>query len=479
MREKKVKQTMTVLCAAALLTGLTGCAGKEPLEYEMTIQGTAQASGVVSYLGYEMNVYQDEASNSCGDCADQPVHLYVGATADEAARAVAEAVTRADDLWEVKAVEGETVVLKEKEPGTVKKGEIPEPEVPFGMTVSDNYGHTYTGTKEAQADGQKKTIYDLDGEELRVPVTPQRLAAVYGPSYEALVVLGQEEKIVVCADVQKDNFPWASEIFSRLEELPCLENVHSSVNMEEMMVYKPDLVFAFSRPNELKQLQEAGISAVPGTTTKKLSDVPKQLMVYARSLGNGAVERAEAYDSYFQEKYNAVIRKTSGLPEEKRPKVYYAGIDLLTTYGSYSDIPELIEAAGGTAVTKDVQAGNHTQINFEQLAAWNPDYIFIDHGGINDGETVEMIKEEAEKDSQYSKIHAVLKGQIYLSPSGVFYWDMGLQKILLLEYVAKTIHPELFSDLDMKQEIIEFYEKFYGYELTEDQANAILNRQNP
>lgn len=462
-----------------LVCGLSGCKESEPLTYQLTVTGTAEKAGVIQFLGYEINVYQDEASNSCGDCVDQPVHLYVGATAEDAVNAIADVVTRADDLWVVTEQSGDQITLEEKKQGTVRKKEITEPLVPAGMTIEDNYGNQCVGTEEATEASWNKTIYDLDGDAVSVPVDPQKIAAVYGPSYEAMVVLGQEDKVVVCSDVQKDDFPWATEVFSGLKDLPCLENVHSAVNVEEMMVYEPDIVFSFPRPNELKQMEQLGVAAVSGTTTRTLAETKDLLLFYAHALNSEAVERAEDYGTYFDEKYQYVTDRTASLPDESRPKVYYAGIDLLTTYGVYSDIPQLIEAAGGTAVSKELKAGNHSQINFEQLAAWNPDYIFIDHGGMNENETVEQILTDTYSNKQYSEIQAVVDRQVYLSPSGVFYWDMGLQKILLLMYVAKTVHPELFADLDMAQEVQEFYQRFYDYPLTYEQAQAILDRQDP
>jgi iron complex transport system substrate-binding protein len=111
--------------------------------------------------------------------------------------------------------------------------------------------------------------------------------------------------------------------------------------------------------------------------------------------------------------------------------------------------------------------------------AWNPDVIFIDHGGMNDGKTVEEIREEILGDAVYQSITAVKQDAIYLSPSGVFYWDMGLQKILLVMNMAKILHPDIFADLDMETEVMDFYQQFYGYELSRDDATRILNRENP
>lgn len=324
-----------------------------------------------------------------------------------------------------------------------------------------------------------KTIKHIDGTELSVPVNVERIGAIYGPSYEALVALGAEDKIVVCADVQFKNFPWAQKIFKHISKLPYLKNVHSSVNLEELESYAPDLVYTFNRPNELKQLNAAGISNIGGLTTSTLSDTKDQLMVYAEAIGEDAKERAQKYADYFDKKLKMVTDITDQIPKEDKPTVYYAGIDMLTTYGKYSDLSQVITAAGGISVTSELQAGNHTQINFEQLAEWNPDCIFIDHGGMNEKDTVSEIMDGTYKNKKYSAINAVKNQKIYLTPSGVFYWDMGLQKILLVMYMAKILHPEEFASLDMNQELRDFYSQFYDYNLTKDEANDILNRIDP
>jgi iron complex transport system substrate-binding protein len=80
---------------------------------------------------------------------------------------------------------------------------------------------------------------------------------------------------------------------------------------------------------------------------------------------------------------------------------------------------------------------------------------------------------------RYQAVSAVKNRRLYLVPSGVYYWDMGLQKILLLMYVAKTIHPERFAGLDMRAEVAAFYSEFFNYPLSERQAGLILAREDP
>lgn len=90
--------------------------------YKITAEGNAQESGVIAFAGLEMNVYQDQASNPCGDCPDQPVSIYVGTGTAETVESMAEAVRRADDLWEVTETTDSSLTLKEKTPGQCDGG---------------------------------------------------------------------------------------------------------------------------------------------------------------------------------------------------------------------------------------------------------------------------------------------------------------------------------------------------------------------
>ena len=468
------KKLYIVLAAAVfLLLCLAGC-GSQRVQYQITVTGTAEESGVISYLGYEMNVYQDEAGNPCGDCAYQPVSFYVGTDGKEAAEKLSEAITRADDVWEVVSCEDGVLTVQEKEPGTVS--EIPALESVAGLEMEGRVLQGSVTVRSAQTGGTGGSGSTGSSPEMK---DPQRIAAVYGPSYEMLVVLGVEDRIVVRADVQTDDFPWAEEVFRRISDVPFLDNVHTSVNFEELMTYNPDMVYSFPRPNEEKQMEEAGVSYLPGESAETLEDTPHQLMTYAQTINEDAVARAREYGQYYSEKLEMIRSVTDQMEESEKPKVYYAGMDILTTYGAYSDLPEVIEAAGGICVSADLEAGSRTQIDYEQLMTWNPDYVFIDHGGINDGESAEEVREEMLSSDQYQELSAVKNNAVYAVPSGVFYWDMGLQKILLVMHMAKILHPEAFADLDMVQEVQNFYQTFYDYPLSAEQAQQILNREGP
>ena len=144
----QTKKFYGILAAVLLILCLAGC-GSRQVQYQITVSGTAEESGVISYLGYEMNVYEDEAGNPCGDCAYQPVSFYRGADAAEVAQKLSEAITRADDVWEVVSCEDGVLTVQEKEPGTVQ--EIP------GVTErgrTDHGGNCAAG----QRDGAERAV---------------------------------------------------------------------------------------------------------------------------------------------------------------------------------------------------------------------------------------------------------------------------------------------------------------------------------
>lgn len=132
--KKRINRWTFVLIMAMIATLFAGCGSNEPAVYTIHLSGAVEEAGVISYAGYEMNVYKDYASNSCGDCAEQPVSVYAGADAAEVADAISRAITRADDIWTVVEQTDDTVVLEEKVAGTA--GKFDAPSAPAGLTIT-------------------------------------------------------------------------------------------------------------------------------------------------------------------------------------------------------------------------------------------------------------------------------------------------------------------------------------------------------
>lgn len=323
-----------------------------------------------------------------------------------------------------------------------------------------------------------RTVKNLDGSEIVVPTEVTSVAAIFGPSYEKLVAVGAEDRITCDGDFHIGGWPWSNVIYKRVNDVPGIPNAHSDLNVEDLVAQGVQVVFCFPNPAQAEAINNAGMVAVPMTSTGAFKDVADTLTLYADVMGDEkAASQAKAYAKYFDEKVAMVKERTAGVTE--RPSVYLAYTDMLHGYGAKSDMVEVIELAGGELASKTLEGSSNIEVTAEQLLEWNPDYIFLDHAGSSGNATAEDAINEALATGDFNSIAAVAEKQVVATPTGVFFWDSGIQKILYLVYIAKTIHPDLFEDVDMKKLLVDFYQQFFDYSLTDEEAERILNHQDP
>ena len=185
-----------------------------------------------------------------------------------------------------------------------------------------------------------------------------------------------------------------------------------------------------------------------------------------------AIERAEKYLAYLEKNENLIKERLQGVTES--PKVLHiaGGSDLTKVDGSNSLIGEWMKLSGAKNSLDGVE--NLKNISLEQIIASQPEYIII--GGADAQKGVDAIK----TDAAWADVPAVKNSKIIKNPVGTFNWDRySAEEALQILWAAKLFHPEKFSDVDLVKETREFYSTFYGYNLTEDEAQRIINGQGP
>jgi len=326
---------------------------------------------------------------------------------------------------------------------------------------------------------ETRTILNADGSEVVVPMEVNRIGCLFGPSYEKVVLLGAEDKIVFDGDFHIYSWPWSNVVYKKLNDVPGIPNAHSAPNIEDLVSYGPDIVFNFPNSETTAAMEAAGIAVVPMAGTTGYDSIVKEIRAYADAIGGDCVKVAERYSEYF---YGMVERIENGLKavdQADYPSVYYANEQILITHGNGSFIPDVIRACGGVPVSGELVGGNKTQITAEQFVEWDPDFIFVDHAGSSGNASAEEVIDEMLASGNYSGMTAVKNDAVYVVPTGVFFWDSGTQLPLLMLYLASTLHPEAFPDVDMAAELKAFYAEFFYYNLTDEQAESILAHLDP
>lgn len=340
------------------------------------------------------------------------------------------------------------------------------------VSAAIHVGHSNTKSDQSSDIGSEKyvQITDQEGRVVTIPANVTRVAAISGQAYEKLILLNQTDKIAVTMSAWT-NLPWSSRIAPQLKGIP----IEDDPNVEDLMSKKVQVVFCRSYDGTKEKLNSTNIAAVvtqknsgnPDNVDSFVKYVKQEIALYGEVMGPDAKKTADKWGAYFDQKVNYVTSRTANLTDSQRPTVYYAR-DATTTQGKNSYPQFYVEMAGGKYISGDTE-GIET-ITPEQLLVWDPDVIFV--GRVNSTDIIM-------NDSKFSNLEAVQNNKVYLCPLGIVYWDYGAEGVLLMEYFAKTLHPDLFEDLNMTNEVKDYYSRFYHYNLTDDEANRILQHLPP
>ena len=317
-----------------------------------------------------------------------------------------------------------------------------------------------------------QTITDLKGDTVEVPTEINSIVDLWHAHNQVIMMLGAADKLVGTTEVFKKR-PWPNIIYPRLGEVEALVvgTGAGEVNYEEALKLQPDVVFA-SDKDVTETARKQGLTTV-NVAFQDYDGLREDIKVTAQVLGSDAEDLAKEWQDYLDANIKLVEDRMKDIKDEERVKVLHiASSDSFTKVdGTKCIVDEWIKLAGGVnALDKE---GNLIEVTMEEIVAADPEVIIM---GVGAASAVEALK----ADEAWSGITAVKNGAVYANPNGVFSWDRySGEEALQVLWAAKTFNPDKFEDVNIEQETKDFYMQFYGYELTDEQTNQILNGENP
>jgi iron complex transport system substrate-binding protein len=330
---------------------------------------------------------------------------------------------------------------------------------------------------KAPASGRSHTITDLAGRKVSLITPPERAVAIAGPSYEKVFLLGEADRLAGAHFYMVDR-PWVKATNPGISNVTPIRSP-GEPNVEALLELGADCVFFWDYAEPLKNMENANIPVVvvqnstgnPKTSAEFIAYQKREVQVFADALGADAGEKAKAWFDYFQRKVAFVTERTAKIPKEQRKTAIYAyGEDGLGLFSQYSYVSFWLELAGGRNIADETGAEMDTEVTMEQIITWNPDVIFM--GRMESTDPVL-------KGRTWAQLKAVRGNQVFLCPDGVMYWDYSSEGVLLMQFLAQKMYPELFADLDMVVETQNYYRQFYHYELSAENALRLLSHLPP
>jgi iron complex transport system substrate-binding protein len=235
--------------------------------------------------------------------------------------------------------------------------------------------------------------------------------------------------------------------------------------VEEILAHRPDTVVlkSYLRGGLGRQLESMNVSVLYLDL-----ESPEQFRQDIAAIGElfGNPKRSEALNRFYDENLRKVQKISEGIPESDKPDT------LLLYYGTRSgtaafNVPppqwlqtSLVRWAGGNPVWFEAAAGSGwNQISFEQIAAWNPDFILL----VSYHTPVEEVKANLLSDPKWIELEAVKQGNLLAFPADYLSWDQPDPRwILGLHWLFGKLHPGLLSTAEVEEKVVEFYNFVYG-----------------
>jgi len=248
----------------------------------------------------------------------------------------------------------------------------------------------------------------------------------------------------------------------------------SSAGPEQIAAAQPDcVIMKSSNVNSLGKPLEALKIPVVYLDFETPDQYQRDLKTLGQLFQNP--DQAAKLAAYYQGKVDAISKAVSGLTDAQKPRT------LVLYYNEKNDtvafnVPPMswmqtlqIQTAGGQPVWADANPGsNWATVSLEQIAAWNPDVIFI----VAYFNPVNDVVAKLKADPKWQGLSAVKNNKLYGFATDVYSWDQpDTRWILGLTWVASKLHPDLFPGLDITKEAQSFYQDLYGMDEASFQKN--------
>jgi iron complex transport system substrate-binding protein len=312
------------------------------------------------------------------------------------------------------------------------------------------------------------TITDQVGNDVTIKQPVERVISSYGPTTAIVYSIGMKD-LLVSASYLGARDPLGSrvmaEIDPRFSEIMGDEKFsQQEFNIEEAAKLNPDLILTSARSAWLDIASELDISLFL-YDPESIERLKEAVLLTGQLFGPQSHATAQALISYFDSTVSKIQEQTSQFPQEDLPRILFTGTEPLRVVSGDMYQTQLIEAAGGISVSKEL-SGYWNDVNLEEVVIWDPDIILVPPYG---GATVEAITESPE----WQILEAVQAGRVYQMPKLVVPWDTPApDSILGIVWLAGLFHPGLIG-LDCIQEADYFYNIFYQYGIPTELASDI------
>ncbi len=328
--------------------------------------------------------------------------------------------------------------------------------------------------KSSETGGQSETrvFTDSAGREVTLPKEINKIAPSGPLAQIVLYTLCPDKLSGLASDFSEGAKLYIDEKYWGLPKFGQFYGKNASLNMEALIAESPDVIIDIG---EAKKTVKEDMDALQEQLNMPVifieADLDTMSAAYEK-LGEltGEADQAKKLADYC----NNILKKSETakeeLAEKEKKSVYFAiGDDGLHTNAEGSIHARVIEQIGAenAAKVEMVSSGGGSEVSFEQLLLWQPDIIIADS---------ETLYQTITTDKVWGELNAVKEGKVYQIPSVPYSFmssPPSVNRMIGIMWLGNLVYPEQYN-VDIKQEVKDFYQLFYHVNLDDTQTEKIL-----
>ena len=314
---------------------------------------------------------------------------------------------------------------------------------------------------------------DSVGRTLSVPANITKIA-VSGPLTQIYILpLAGDMLVGVSRRFSEDAQKYLPEEIYQKTEIGQLYGGKGELDLEALLSVAPDVVIDVG---EAKKTIKEDLDSLTEQTGIPFLHIDATVMTAPeayRTLGQllGREEKGNELADYCQSILDNVEEMMQKVDADGNRKslLYLLGDSGCNVLAEGSFHAETVNTMGrNLAVLEDVVSkGSGNEVDLEQILKWNPDVILFSSDSIYD---------EVKDMEAWQALDAISSGNYYEAPSAPYGWlssPPSVQRYLGLLWLGELLYPE-YVNYDLESAVKEYYELFYGCELTDEMYSELV-----
>lgn len=337
----------------------------------------------------------------------------------------------------------------------------------------------------ASAAVSDRVVEDHWGREVVLPEKVERAVVMEweGLVAKSMFLFGIDEAIVG-VDTATKKQPFRNHLVPAIANATDIGSAWSGINYESLAALDPDVVFleawVASEENrelhatEIGKIEAMGIPVIVFLSPSNF-DQPNIATAWEHIEMVGKVfgyeDEAARLVEEMESRVKLIRDRTSTIPEDQKADVVlFATIDNVMGPKSIQSyfLTEIVNA------NNLVESGTFVTISDEQMLKLNPDtLIVLGHDGYLDPARIYGGEKVGLNWANLAQMDAIANRR--LVSLGYDEWRATIETPIGLLKMAKTIYPDRFTDIDLREEELRLYRDVYG--MSDDEAVAALEAQ--